>query len=178
MTEFEFRDRLPEEIMSDRLVLRALGLQDVETMTRLANSKRIYAMLSRLPHPYKREHAVNFIENVARCDTEHAYAVTSRDDVFIGTIGLHLVPGEAAEIGYWLGQAYWGEGFGSEAALALVDAAQRAGCTKIKARAKTANRASIRVLEKAGFIVLGNGIDDCGVHKGVDVTQLRWEADR
>jgi RimJ/RimL family protein N-acetyltransferase len=170
VAELAFVAHLPETIATDRLVLRAPNRTDVVPMARLANNQNIYKWLSRLPHPYGEADAVEFIDRIARGPEEHAYAITTRDDDFIGTIGLHLNPEESAELGYWLGEPYWGEGYGSEAVAGLLAAADAAGCDRIAARAQSANLASCRVLEKSGFVETSQRIADCGPHKGRSIT--------
>ena len=169
-TGYEFVSRLPETIRTERLVLRTPVRADAPALARLANNQNISKWLARLPNPYGQDDAIAFIDTIARSAEEHAYAVATIDGGFIGTIGLHLKPGEPAEIGYWLGEAYWGLGYASEAVGALVAAADEAGCDCIAARALTSNGASCRVLEKSGFIETSRRIDDCGPHTGRSLT--------
>ncbi|MGG1948556.1 GNAT family protein [Trinickia sp. NRRL B-1857] len=71
-----------------------------------------------------------------------------------GTIGFHTVSdtNRSAELAYDLSPEYWGRGIGAAAAAALVEWAQREyGFVRIQATVLTANRRSIRVLEKCGF---------------------------
>ncbi len=158
---------LPDMIKTERLVLRAPALADAPALTNLANNKAIHRFLARLPHPYTDEHALDFITNMARCANEHAYAIINDKNQFSGVIGLHLKSDDSPELGYWLGQNYWGKGYASEAAKALVAAASQAGYSTIFARSISANKGSIKVLEKCGFSKTDERIDDCGQHKGV-----------
>lgn len=175
MANFEFRDNLPETITTDRLILRAPNGADVEAMARLANNAKIFQMLSRLPNPYAQSDAVEFIDSFSRSATEHAFSILTRDEAFIGVMSLFLNSEPQVEFGYWIGEPYWGEGYATEVALALIAAADAAGCNAINARARSTNKASIRVLEKTGFKQTDERIDDCGPHKGVHVTIFRRE---
>ncbi|MCF6343968.1 MAG: GNAT family N-acetyltransferase [Devosiaceae bacterium] len=168
-------NNLPDEIKTERLILRAPSLKDKADLQELANNKEIHKFLARLPHPYKEEHAIDFINNLARTKQEHAYAIISKTDGFIGVIGWHLDRELGLELGYWIGQGFWGKGYASEAAKAMIIAAKDCGHKKLFARSITANIGSIRVLEKAGFIIIDESIDDCGVHKGIMVTFLKCE---
>lgn len=170
VADFAFVAHLPETIRTDRLVLRAPNRNDVAPMARLANNQNIFKWLARLPNPYGEADAIVFIDQIARGPQEHAYAITTRDDDFIGVIGLHLEPVERVELGYWLGEPYWGDGYGSEAVAALLAAADTAGCDRMDARAQSANFASCRVLEKSGFVETSQAIADCGPHKGRMIT--------
>ena len=82
------KHRLPASITTDRLDLTTPTLAHVPEMAVLANSKAIYQVLSRLPHPYDESHGRDFVENIARGETEFAWAIL-RDGHYIGTIGLH-----------------------------------------------------------------------------------------
>ncbi len=173
----ELAKKLPDTITTKRLVLRTPNLTDSPELQRLANDKHIYNMLARLPHPYTHADAVNFITNIARTKIEHDYAIITKTDDLIGVAGLNLNQDLSLELGYWLGRPFWGKGYATQAVQAIVQAASKTGYTEIFARAKSSNSGSIRVLEKSGFIKISEGIDDCGVHKGVQVTNFKWEQD-
>ena len=81
------------------------------------------------------------------------------DDSFIGTMGLHLLPDQLPELGYWLGEPYWGQGYATEAALAVVAAAREAGYPALRSRALTSNAGSRNVLRKAGFSETGETVE-------------------
>jgi RimJ/RimL family protein N-acetyltransferase len=142
----------------------------------IANDKRIHEMLARLPHPYTKADALNFIENIARTENEHAYAITQKDGQLIGMIGLQLHPNDMPELGYWLGEPYWGKGYATEAVGALL--AEVVDHTSISARSITKNEASVAVLLKAGFKIVETRVDDCGQHADVEVTPLTREHTR
>ena len=168
--EFAFVARMPETVRTTRLVLRAPNRTDVSAMARLANNKNVHKWMSRLPYPYGEIDAMDFIDRIARGPDEHAYAILTSDGGFIGVIGLTRHEDEPAELGYWIGEPYWGLGYGSEVAGALVAATDVAGCDRIAARAQSLNHASCRVLEKSGFVETSRRVADCGPHKGVSIT--------
>lgn len=170
--------KLPDTIETDRLTLRAPNMADAPALHQLANDKYIHDMLARLPHPYTRAHAVDFITNLARTKDEHAYAIVTENDNFIGVIGWHLTRELGMELGYWIGKPHWGKGYASEVAIALVQAAGNAGYQELFANAKTDNLASIRVLQKAGFTETSSEIGDCGVHRGIHMSVFKWEPKR
>lgn len=171
----DLASKLPDTIKTDRLTLRAPNMADAPALHQLANNKYIHDMLARLPHPYTRAHAVDFITNLARAKDEHAYAIITENDDFIGVIGWHLDRELGLELGYWLGQPYWGKGYATEVANALVQEAIDAGFNELFSSAKYQNAGSIGVLQKAGFIQTSSGIGDCGVHKGIHMTNFKWE---
>lgn len=151
LTMRRIRDSLPGKITTKRLVLRAPIRGDVPDLTRLADNKAIADRLLRLPHPYTRADALGFIEIIAQRPDERPYAIVL-DDRLVGVVGFTFVEGKAPELGYWLGEPYWGKGLMTEAARGLIDAAHRTGHFElIGARALEDNAASLNVLEKQGF---------------------------
>jgi len=172
----DFFAKLPEPIITERLILRAPLIKDAKDLAHLLNNKNIHKMLARAPYPYYKSDAIEFINEIVRTKVEHGYAITDKNDVFIGIISLHITDAGEAEIGYWLGEPFWGKGLMSEAVKALIDAALKTGiCPPMVSRAITINKGSIKVLKNCGYKITDTHIDDCGQHKGVMVTHLRLE---
>jgi len=135
-----------------RLRLRALQRADARAVARLANDRRIAENTLRIPHPYRRADAESFIRHIEESETETAFAITLEGDTLIGICGLRMEPRKAPELGYWLGVAYWGHGYATEAARAVIDHAfDDLGLEQLEAGARVSNPASRRVLEKCGF---------------------------
>ena len=85
----------------------------------------------------------------------HAFFLSRKADaVPIGAIGFGG-DGPIAELGYALGRAYWGQGYATEAVLAMIDTARALGFGGLQAFSFVENPASARVLEKAGFFNVG-----------------------
>jgi len=168
MGTLELAARLPDTIPTPRLVLRRPVMGDVAALTELANNIKIHRMLARLPHPYTSEDAIHFIQSIARSGDHHAYAI-DWDGTMVGVAGLQFGAGKTPELGYWIGETFWGNGFATEIAIALISAVRATGARAIRAQALSINAGSRRVLEKAGLELEYEGIDDCGVHKGVGV---------
>ncbi|SEA89077.1 Protein N-acetyltransferase, RimJ/RimL family [Pelagibacterium halotolerans] len=163
------RDAMPDRIRAERLVLRAPGRADIPAIAALANNAKIHAMTT-LPYPYDQKDAQAFVESFARSETEHAYAIVLPGDALIGMVGLHLYPDADPEIGYWLGEPYWGRGYGTEAVGALIEAARATGhCAMLRAKARSENAASRAILEKLDFRIVGEAVSGCGSHKDVPV---------
>lgn len=147
-------------LVTERLVLRPPHADDIEDLLALANNRRIAEMLARMPHPYGLVDALEFLAMAEQRATGCIYAVTlAETGRFIGCAGLEDWRGTGMEIGYWLGEPYWDHGYATEVAGALVDLAFRAtGVDVLKASCRADNRASRRVLEKAGFTRTGEGV--------------------
>jgi RimJ/RimL family protein N-acetyltransferase len=135
-----------------RLILRAPRLEDAKAVATLINDRRIAENTARIPHPYTVADAQHFIATANRSDGEVAFFVTLTDGTLIGGCGLGRLFGNDPEIGYWLGVPYWGKGYATEAARAVIDYAfADLGFEKLEAGARVSNPASRRVLEKCGF---------------------------
>lgn len=133
-----------------RLVLRRPTLADVKAIARLANDRRVAQNTVRIPYPYGVSDAEAFVNFVADQPQDTNFAITC-DGEFIGGVGLDLAQ-SAPEIGYWLGVPFWGKGYATEAARAVIDYAfEEFGSAELLAGARVVNPASRRVLEKCGF---------------------------
>jgi RimJ/RimL family protein N-acetyltransferase len=151
LTMRRIRDSLPGRIATKRLVLRAPIRGDVPDLVKLADNKTIAEKLARLPSPYTRADAVGFVEICAQRPDERPYAITLNDK-FIGVVGFTFFEGHPPELGYWLGEPFWGQGYMTEAVRGLIEAAHRAhGFELIAARALADTAGSLNVLGKAGF---------------------------
>jgi RimJ/RimL family protein N-acetyltransferase len=145
------REASPCVLETDRLSLRRPTLADVKTIARLANDRRIAENTRRLPHPYSQEHAIEFVRYAASEPSEVAFLIEQNFEP-IGMAGLNVAEPEAPELGYWLGVGHWGQGFGTEAARAVIDYffEEFAG-EHLFAGARVTNPASRNILEKCGF---------------------------
>jgi RimJ/RimL family protein N-acetyltransferase len=120
ISEGPLRERSIPVLETERLVLRAPALADVKAIAALANDRRIAENTLRIPHPYQIADAEAFI-GAANTDREVTFLTTLRDGTVLGNCGIHMLDGKTPEIGYWLGVPYWGHGYATEAARALVD---------------------------------------------------------
>lgn len=137
-------------LKTDRLVLRAPCTQDALTMAQLLADRRIAINTARIPYPYGLDDAEQFIASVNRLDGEATFMITL-DETPIGVCGVEPREG-GPEIGYWIGVSYWGQGYVTEAARALIDYAfGELQHETLQAGARVSNPASRRVLEKCGF---------------------------
>ena len=122
---------------------------------RYANNPNVAANLrERFPHPYTHEDAGEWLDAALRQDPETNFVIATAEEL-IGTIGLRLgddVYRHSAEIGYWLGEPFWGRGIASRAVSTLVDwGFDNFSLLRVFAYVFGENPASMRVLEKAGF---------------------------
>jgi RimJ/RimL family protein N-acetyltransferase len=150
-------------LMSERLVLRKPGLEDIDALAHLANNHKVASMVSRMPHPYTAADGEAFVKRVKDGGIGKAvFAITrASDGQFMGCCGIERADKAAnsAEIGYWLGEPYWNNGYATEAAQVLVDLAfNEQKLVSIDARCRVVNSASRRVIQKCGFQYQGTGM--------------------
>jgi len=140
----------------DRLTIRDWRVDDAPSIAPLANNRAIWLNLrDRFPHPYTLADAEAFIAMAMAEHPARNFAICL-GDAAIGSIG--IIPGtdiyrRSAEIGYWLGEPYWGRGYATEAISGFSDWAFEAfDLVRLFAMVFTYNGASGRALEKAGFV--------------------------
>jgi len=145
------REACPCVLETERLTLRSPTLADVKAIARLANDRRIAENTRRLPHPYQQEHAVEFVRSIAERRNELVFLI-EKNFVPVGMTGISWSEPESPELGYWLGFEHWGQGFGTEAARAVIDHFfEDFGHEILFAGARVANPMSRNILEKCGF---------------------------
>jgi RimJ/RimL family protein N-acetyltransferase len=136
---------------TERLMLRRPTLADVKAIARLANDRRIAENTRRLPHPYSQDHAIEFVRSTADDPRETVFLIENNHTP-IGTVGIDWREPEAPELGYWLGVEYWGQGFATEAARAVIDFAfGEFDIEHLVSGARVTNPSSRNILEKCGF---------------------------
>ena len=158
------KPRLDPTIKTRRLVLRPLELRDADAIFALFANWNVVRYLSMPPWPYVRDDARSYVEAVVKGtgnDPERAFAIRLEDKL-IGTVGIRMRPasdlqrGAGPNIGYWIGEPFWGHGYMTEAARGLIAMIfETHDNDMIYSGAFTENTASLRVQEKIGFLVDG-----------------------
>lgn len=144
-----------------RLILRPFTLDDAPVVQRLAAAREIAATTANIPHPYEEGMAEAWISgHQARFEAGQLlnFAIVRRaDHTLLGAIGLHFNQAHAnAELGYWMGLPYWGEGYMTEAAGAVVRYAfEVLNLNRVFACHFVRNPASGRVMQKIGMVYEG-----------------------
>jgi RimJ/RimL family protein N-acetyltransferase len=165
-----------------RLVLSSCDVRSWETtdlasLVDHANNRKIWMNLrDRFPYPYTRRDGRAFITAVRVRAPETLFAIAV-DGRAVGGIGFVLhedVERVSAEIGYWLGEAFWGRGIVTEALNATTKyAIEQYALTRIYAVPFAWNAASLRVLEKAGYVLEGR-LQRSAIKDGVVTDQLQY----
>jgi len=137
-------------------VIRPWGRPDAPSLVRHADDREVWRNLrDGFPHPYTPDAAEAWLAFVAQQDPTTHFAIEV-DGEAAGGIGFTLGEGakeRTAEIGYWLGRAVWGRGIATEALRAVTaHAFAEHPLDRLHACVFAWNLASVRVLEKAGYV--------------------------
>lgn len=144
-------------IVTSRLHLRALVNTDAKTVQRLAGDAHIAAMTDNVPHPYEDGMAEAWIEATSTMwlhGKSATFAVCLQEtDELIGCCGLSIVQRHRrASLGYWVGRDFWGHGYCTEAAGAVVGFGfKELGLHRIFAMHLCKNPASGAVMRRIGM---------------------------
>lgn len=135
--------------------VRSWQKNDRPSLVRHANNRRVWVNLrDRFPHPYTSDDAARFLAWALAERPETNFAIAVGDEA-VGAIGYQIQPDVhriSAEIGFWLGEAYWGRGIMTEALRAVTEQAFHThNLRRLFAGVFEWNPASMRVLEKAGY---------------------------
>lgn len=145
-------------LQSERLILRPFEHGDAAEVQRLAGNRAIADTTLNIPHPYEDGMAEEWIsthKTKMQSGEIATFAIIREvDDQLIGAIGLTIERRfERAELGYWIGEPYWGSGYCSEAAKRIVrHGFENLRLNRIHAWYLERNPQSGRVLEKIGML--------------------------
>ena len=148
---------MKDRLETPRLVLRQLKDTDAVALSKYGSNFDIARMTGSFPHPFpliSAEFKIMHLRSMRERNLAYPYAVTQKgSDDMIGIMDLfRKTDTDAFEIGYWIAEPYWGQGFAHEAGDALLNEAEsQFGPSIFKAGVFTDNPASLRVLEKLGF---------------------------
>jgi RimJ/RimL family protein N-acetyltransferase len=161
--------------------IRPWAVADAESLQRHANNREVSIQLrDRFPYPYTIDHARTFVGWVTRQEAPTVWAIEV-DGEAAGGIGIELhsdVERVSAEIGYWLGKAVWGRGVATEALIAVTtEVFKRFDLTRLYAVPFADHVASVRVLEKAGYVREGH-LRQSAIKDGTIRDQLLFAAYR
>ncbi|MDF9825805.1 RimJ/RimL family protein N-acetyltransferase [Breznakia sp. PF5-3] len=143
---------------SERLLLRPFSLDDAEALYQLAKDEEVGINAGWEKHTSV-EMSKEVIENIFMKSEQYAI-ILKEDSKIIGAVG--LVPDPKREnpdvkmLGYWIGKAYWRNGYATEASnIVLEDAFENKGYERISVYHYAYNEGSKAVIEKLGFVYEG-----------------------
>lgn len=155
------------EITTERLLLRPLLPADAKDVQRLAGDEAISRDALNIPHPFEDGMAEAWVSGLG--EDSAVFAVTLKSSGrFIGVAGLTAHKKDLkAEIAYWVGREFWGGGFASEAARAVLDYGfTEMNLNRIFGNCLSRNAGSARVMQKIGMKKEGTLVQDA-LHRGV-----------
>jgi RimJ/RimL family protein N-acetyltransferase len=165
----------PGLIRTERLILRPVGEQDIRRIAELAGDWDVARMTGRVPYPYSEALAREWITGLQEGEFVRGIEFEGK---LIGVCGYTPGKRRTAEIGYWIGKPYWGHGFATEAAQAIVDYCFRtAGLTRLTCCHFVENEASARVIEKLRFRRTGSARGWCEARR-IEVDTVQYEKRR
>ena len=147
------------ELKLQTCTVRSWDWRDRDAIVRHANNRNVWINLrDRFPHPYTTADARRWLEMVVGSKPETNFAISVAGEA-VGGIGFTVqsdVARRSAEIGYWLGESFWGRGIATDALIAVTDYAfSNYDVCRLFAHVFAWNGASARVLEKAGYVCEG-----------------------
>ncbi len=134
---------MTEVIKTERLILRRFRREDASRLVALLNDLEVVKWVTSIPFPFGVEDAENFVTKLAS-QVYDAFAIEN-DGQVIGTISA------GDELGYWIGRQFWGRGYATESASAIVARYFDAHETDLTASFHIGNTRSHAVLSKLGF---------------------------
>lgn len=142
-------------MLENKIGLKRLELSDIPCLAVIANNKNISDNLRDIfPYPYSEKDAESFINETLVENPERTFGILSNNTLCGVT---DLLPQDdvyrlSAELGYWIGEKFWGQGIATEAVRLITDYGfQELKLMRIYSGVYEFNKASMRVLEKNGY---------------------------
>lgn len=144
---------------SDQVILRSFNSSDIDALSELLNNKKIWDQLrDYLPHPYSKKDAEQYINSKAGEKPILTFAIEANNKL-VGNISLKPqddIHRHSAELGYWIGEPYWGDGYATQAIQNIVTYGfQEMNLARIFANVMENNQGSMKALTKSGFQLEG-----------------------
>lgn len=167
---------------TSRLILRPPALTDAQALRSIASDPRVALTTASIRHPYPAGAEQELIRAIIADEEPNRVrlAIAERDEpgTLIGLIGCHPRGADAAELTYMVSPDSWNRGIATEAAKKVIEWAFTEGPFQtIAASALASNRASERVLEKAGFRREREALCDLPVRGGTFLVSF-WRLER
>lgn len=167
------------QILTERLVLRRPRLRDAPRIAALLNNFEVTKNLARVPYPYTINMAVDWLIRQKKewSPDTITFAVCEPREGLMGFCGMHR-EGRDAEIGYWLGEPFWGKGYMTEAAAAVIDwYFASSSASRMVSGVFYFNAPSLAIQEKLGFVRTGIGKRIC-LAQNTDIDHIETELTR
>ena len=111
-------------IETERLILSELKEEDLPLAIEYLQDKEFFEYISSIPRPYGEKEADFWLKTTREAFESKkgfTFAIRDKEEKIIGAIGIHDEGSDKAEMGYWLAKIFWGKGYVTEAAKAIVE---------------------------------------------------------
>jgi RimJ/RimL family protein N-acetyltransferase len=154
-------------LQTPRLLFREFCESDIPELVPLIGAREVAATTLRIPHPYEEKHAREYIASAPK-ENELRLAIRQRNDGrLVGGIGLHpQMEYQQAELGYWIGLPFWGNGYATEAAREVI----RYGFKTLKLHRIFAGHFEGNLASRAVLLKLGMQYEGCARQ-----SVLKWD---
>ena len=109
------------ELNTNRLKLRKIRIEDIPSLVKYANNKKISDNIINIPYPYREPDAafrISFVVRGFKNKIRYVFAIILKEsEELIGEISLHLLDkkNHHGQLAYWLGEPFWNQGITTEA---------------------------------------------------------------
>lgn len=167
-------------LSSKRLTLRPFQLSDAATVQKLAGNRIIADMTANIPHPYLDGMAEQWIsQHPTWFEKKQAVALAielTKSSELIGTISITEIHENKGNLGYWIGQTYWSNGYCTEATAAILDYAfNELGLDLVYARHLPENPASGKVMTNNSFTYINETPIGERLLKHYELSKVQWK---
>ena len=159
-------------LSTPRLLLRKFDADDAARLPELCGAFEVSRVCMKVPHPYSEVEARFFLEHVCTAASSLTLAIVRREDgELMGCVSLDAISDASASLGYWLGRHFWGRGYATEAAQAMVaHGFSSLGLERVHGSHFVENPASGAVMSKLGFVATGaTAMARCTARGGVQL---------
>ena len=140
-----------KEIKTKRLFLRKPANSNKQDLINQIGNINVSQSLSNVPYPYTIDHASEWLKTINQRAHKYNYSIFL-NLALIGGVSFILIDDECYELGFWLGENFWGNGYATEAAKGLLSHIfENEKNPKITSGYLQGNIASANVLSKLGF---------------------------
>jgi len=163
---------------TERLLLRPGWSEDAVALQAAISDSAVARNLARVPNPYTIDDAQAYLAEEWDPGAPRflIFSRTRGAPRLVGGCGIHQDEANGAPVlGYWIARPFWGLGFATEAASAVMRIARALGLQRVGASHFVDNPASGRVLAKVGFRPTGRVEQRFSLGRGGDVTTILFE---
>ena len=161
---------------TERLFLRPGWIEDAHELQSMIGDETVVRNLATAPWPYALDDARTFLQR-PHAPTEPSFLITLRTGgapKIIGGAGIGTQADGSLELGYWIARPYWGLGFATEAARAVLGIARAMNLPRLTASHMVDNPASGKVLRKLGFEPTGRIVNRYSAGRGSNVATIEY----